>query len=402
MERVERMEIPFDGILTLLIFLVGIPALVLQLISAAERRAAMKRNGLDVQLFLRQAIVIIGIGLVLQFSFGHWLAGKPDIREGDKKLIEQFLWLLIFVPLFYLAIQVSQRIPEQYGRRERIVEKLTLDVLQETQKSGRVGGSAFADLADLGKQCDPGQERQMVVNALMQIVKTVLVSPFYKGDSFETLIDELVHMLASDPEPRDLNNYDLAIKILSAILSAHPQAESDYDRQRAVHAVSKLGQSLIVHFKSVERDNIMLDYIDTLELALLKREMLTEISQALFEIGVCAAREEHDFVFIAALDKMTTLAGNYSDLPGEFVTDLLGLLSHYWTETGSRKQFARERFNGVKGLFGKPIVTTLERSKKHLISTMYFDEADKLAHMADEIRREEAKKKAKTKPRRKN
>jgi hypothetical protein len=387
------MEIPFDGILTLLIFLVGIPALVLQLISAAERRAAMKSNGLDVQSFLRQAIAIIIIGFVLQFAFGYWLTGKPDIRDGDKKLIEQFLWLLIFIPLFYLAIQVSQRIPEQYGRRERIVEKLTQDVLQEAQKKGRIGGGAFADLADLGKQCDPGQERQMVVNALMMIVKAMIASPFYRGDSFETLIDELVHMLASDPEPKDLNNYDLAIKILSAILSTHPQAESDYDRQRAVHAVSKLGQSLIVHFKSVERDNIMLDYIDSLELALLRREMLTEISQALFEIGVCAVREKQDFVFIAVLDKMTTLAGNYPELPGEFITDLLGLLSHYWTEVGSRRQFAQDRFNGVRGFLKKPITAALERSRNHLISSMYFDEADKLGQMAEDIRRDDEERK---------
>lgn len=396
------MEIPFDGILTLLIFLVGIPALVLQLISAAERRAAMKKNGLDVQSFLRQAIVIIGIGFVLQFVLGHWLAGNSGIHDGDKKLIEQFLWLLIFIPLFYLAIQVSRRIPEQYGRRERIVEKLTQDVLHEAQKRGRIGGGAFADLADLGKHCEPGQERQMVISALMQIVKTTLANPYYKGDSFETLIDELVHMLASDPEPRDLVNYETAIKILSAVLSAHPQAESDYDRLRALHAVSKLGQSLIVHFKSVERDNIILDYIDSLELALLKREMLTEISQALFEMGVCAVREKHDFVFITALDKMTTLAGNYSDLPDEFIADLLGLLSHYWAEAGSRGQFARDRFNEVKGFFKKPIFATLERSKKHLISSMYFDEADNLARMAEDLRREEERrKKRKGKPRRK-
>jgi hypothetical protein len=395
------MEIPFDGILTLLIFLVGIPALVLQLISAAERRAAMKRNGLDVQLFLRQAIVIICIGFVLQFAFGHWLAGKPDIQDGDKKLIEQFLWLLIFIPLFYLAIQVSQRIPEQYGRRERIVEKLTLDVLQETQQKGRIGGSAFADLADLGKQCDPGQERQMVVNALMQIVKTMLANPYYKGDSFETLIDELVHMLASDPEPRDLINYETAIKILSAILSAHPQAESDYDRQRAVHAVSKLGQSLIVHFNSVERDNIILEYIDSLEFALSKREMLTEVSQALFEIGACAVREKHDFVFVAALDKITALAGSSPPLPDEFVTDLLGLISHYWAEDGSRKKLAQGRFGEVKQFFRGPLPIILERSRKHLISTMYFDEADKLSQMADEIIQEKVKKKPKPKPRRK-
>lgn len=393
------MEIPFDGILTLLIFLVGIPALVLQLISAAERRAAMKRNGLDVQLFLKRALYIILVGLVLQFFVSHWLADVAGIGETDKRLVEQLLWLLIFIPLFYLAIRVSRQIPEQYGRREKIVEKLTNDVLVDARRKIRVGGAIFADLANLGKQCDPGQEREMVIDALMKIVKDITSNMDYKGDSFETLVDELVHMLASDPEPRDLVNYDAAIKILTAILSAQSHLETDNDKQRAIHAISKLGQTLIVHFKSVERDNIILEYIDSLELALPKHEMLTEISQGLFEIGVCAVKEDHDFVFVAALDKMTTFAANYSPLPDEFVTDLLGLVSHYWTQDGSRKQLARDKFNEIKKFLKKPILSTLERSRQHLISTMYFDEADKLAQMADDIRREAAtKKKGKRKP----
>ncbi|MBN8654739.1 MAG: hypothetical protein J0M11_03315 [Anaerolineae bacterium] len=389
------MEIPFDGILTLLIFLVGIPALVLQLISPAERRAAMKENRLDVQYFLKRALFIILIGLTLEFGVVilfnqlETLVGI-DVSDDNRLLIEQAIWLGVFGFLFWLAILVAKSIPEQYGRRERIVEKLTHDVNQIINSSGRVGGSAFADLANLGKQCDPGHERQMVVEALMEITKTMLVDQKYEGDSFEALIDELVHMLASDPESKDLANYDKAIKILGAIL-ATSAARMDNDRQRAIHAISKLGQTLIINFKSVERDNIILAYIDSLELALPKSEMLTEVSQALFELGSCAVREKHDFVFVAALDKMTTLAGGYSPLPDEFATDLLGLLAHYWTQDGSRKQLARDKFGEVRKFLKSPIVTTIEKSRSHLISTMYFDEADKLAQMAEDLRQDETK-----------
>ena len=397
------MEIPFDGILTLLIFLVGIPALVLQLISPAERRAAMKENRLDVQYFLKRAIYVISVGLILQFVVGFLLSRYDTIFgihfvDGDKKLIEQSLWLVVFVPMIFLAIRVARTIPEQYGRRERIVEKLTQDVKQLINKSGRVGGPAFLDLSDLGKQCDPGQERQMVVNALMNITKAMMASPKYKGDSCEALIDELVHMLASDPEPKDLGNYDQAIKILSAILAVS-QVEMDNDRQRAIHAVSKLAQTLIINFKSVERDNIILEYIDSLELALQKTEMLTEISQALFEIGSCAVGEKHDFIFVATLDKMTALAMAPLPLPDEFVTDLLGLIAHYWTQDGTRKQLARAKFGEVRNRLKTPLLATMEKSIIHLFSTMYFDEADKLSKMAEDFKRlkgKQAKKTSKT------
>jgi hypothetical protein len=392
------MEIPFDGILTLLIFLVGIPALVLQLISAAERRAAVKKEGLDVRSSLTVALIVVVIGVVVQF----WYTYSTNSSDS-KSIIQQVIWVGTFIPLIILVLRVAKTIPEQYGRREKIVEKLTREVLEGLQSKARVGGGTFADLANLGKQCDPGQEREMVVNALKEIVKVVIAKPAYKGDSFETLTDELVHMLASDPEPKDLNNYDIAIKILSAILSAQPLSGTEDDKRRAIHAASKLGQTLIVNFKSVERDNIILEYIDSLELALPQREMLTEVSQALFEIGVCAVKEGHDFVFVAALDKMTALAEAYPPLPSEFVTDLLGLIAHYWVKEGSRNRLARDKFQEVRKFLGKPILPMLETAERHLVNTMYFDEADRLAHMAEDIRRERAEKnKSKRKPRRKN
>jgi hypothetical protein len=394
------MEIPFDGILTLLIFLVGIPALVLQLISATERRAVLKNERLDVRAFLVKALWALGAGLFFEIGFAL-LSKFLDWDDEVSLLIGQGIWLIVFGVLFYFATQVAQQIPEEYGRREKIVAKLAEEVLRDAVSKMRVGGGAFTDLAHLGRHCEAGQEREMVVNALLDIVKKILANPAYKGDSFEALIDELVHMLASDPEPKDLGNYDIAIKILAAILSARIESDANSDRQRAIHAVSKLGQTLIVNFKSVERDNIILDYIDSLELALVKPEMLTEISQALFEIGVCAVKENHDFVFVAVLDKMTTLAGGRSPLQDEFITDLLGLLSHYWTQAGSRKQIAKNKFAEVGKFLPAPIHPTMERSKKHLVSTMYFDEADKLAQMADEIRRAAVKKKSKPKAKQK-
>lgn len=374
------MEIPFDGILTLLIFLVGIPALVLQLISAAERRAAMKKDALDVRSSLLIALAVIIVGLIAQFLLSLFLYRSADT---NKKLLEQLIWLGIFIPLIILVLGVAKRIPEQYGRREKIIDKLTQDVLRESEGKGRIGGGTFNDLANLGKQCDPGQEREMVVNAFKELAKATYVHPQYQGDSFEGLIDELVHVLASNPEPKDLVNYDTAIKILSAILSADNHFGADHDKQRAVHAISKLGRTLIIHFDSVERDNIILDYIDSLEFALTKKAMLIEVSQALFEIGICAIEEQQDFMVVAALDKMTSLAEGYPPLPREFVADMLGLLAHFWARDGSRKEFANTKLCEVEKFLPKDLVSSLDEARLHCKQTMYFDVADELTQMIE-------------------
>lgn len=374
------MQIPFDGIMTLLVFLVGIPAIILQLISAAERRAILKKEGFDVQTFLRSAIGILILGLIVQFLLLFLLANSRDVI---KNFFEQFVWLCIFGILFYLVIKVSKQFPEQYGRREKIVEKLTNDVLVESKEKGRITGESFKDLVSLGRQCDPGREREMVVNAFKELIKITLAKQSYKGDSFEALIGELVHMLASNPEPKDLENYDTTIKTFSAILSANGNLETADDKQRAVHAISKLGRTLIIHFDSVERDNIILDYIDSLEFALTKKGMLTEVSQAIFEIGICAIEENQDFIAVAAIDKMTSLAEIYRPLPNEFIADMLGLLAHFWNKGGSRREFAETKFCEVEKYLSGDRIASFEYARIHCIQTMYFDVADELTQMAE-------------------
>ena len=380
------MQIPFDGIMTLLIFLIGIPALILQLISAAERRAILKKEGFDVQVFLRKAILILLFGLLVQFLLIFLLANSSN---ATKNFAEQFVWLCVFGYLFYLVLRVSKQIPEQYGRREKIVEKLTSDVLGESKGKGHIAGGTFNDLVNLGKQCDPGQEREMVINAFKDIVKTMLAKSEYRGDSFEVLIDELVHILVANPEPKDLSNFNSAIKILSIILSTAKDLETDDDKQRALHAVSKLGRTLIIHFKSVERDNIILDYIDSLEFALTKKEMLTEVSQALFEIGICAVEENQDFMVVAALDKLTSLAEIYHPLPKEFVADALGLLAYFWTKDGSRKKFAEKKLREIEDLLPKSVILSVDDARIHCLNTMYFDAADKLSQMRKDLKRQQ-------------
>ncbi len=387
------MEIPFDGILTLLIFLVGIPALILQLISATERNAVLKKGRLDVSYFLTRAFLVIGIGIFIQLLFVY-LFGRGDSSLLQKSF-EQILWLLIFIPLVIYAVQVSRQIPEQYGRREKIVEKLTQDVLVETEKKGRVAGGTFVDLANLGEHCDAGKEREMVVKAFAQIAKRMLASSRYKGESFETLIDDLVHMLASNPEAKDLDNYKTAVEILSTILSVNHSVDTDDDKRRAVHAISHLGRTLLINFESVERNNVILSYVDSLEFALVKPSMLTEVSQALFEIGVCAAQAGHDLVAVAALDKLTTLAGSKPPpLPVEFVSDMFGLLVHYWATDGSRKAYAKRKFDEMKQFLGRNKIQALKSAQLNLVTTMYFEEADKLTEMIEYLKREEARKKS--------
>lgn len=390
------MDIPFDGLLTLLIFLVGIPALILQLISPVERQVVQKKGRLDVRSFLQKAGRIIGLGIIVQMLFTLWVNARE--ADANQQIIQQLIWMAVFGFLFYLAWVISQQIPQQYGRREKIVESLTQDILDELKKRKRlnVSGETFNDLANLGKHCEAGQEREIVVNAFMKITQSVLEDSRYAGDSFETFMDELTHMLAFNPEAKDLYNYRTSVDIFSSILAIDHSATIEDDKRRAVHAISRLGRTLIVNFQSVERDNVILAYINSLDLALNKPHMLTEISQALFEIGLCAVEAGHDFVAVAALDKITSMAERRSPpLPVEFIADLFGLLAHYRAMDGSRREFANRKFEETKAFLGENIMQVLKDAQGHLVTTMYFDQADKLGELIEDLKPKESSRRKK-------
>jgi hypothetical protein len=379
------MDIPFDALLTLLIFLVGIPALILQLISATERRVVNKGGRLDVGSFLIKALLIIVAGLALQFLFLLFL--QKRVPEDVRPLVGQIIWLLVFAALFYLAWIISQQIPKQYGRREEIIKTLRKDVLSELKKRKRlnVSGETFEDLVNLGKHCEAGQEREMVLRAFMEIVNAVLADTRYNGDSLEMLIEELTHILAFNPESKDLYNYRMAVDIFSTILAYREPVTSADDKRRCIHAVSHLSRTLILNFKSAERDNVILACLSSFDFVLSNANLLTEISQAMFEMGICALEAGHDFIAVAVLDKIISLAERQSPpLPIEFVADLFGLLADYWAKGGSRRDYARRKFQAAKIFLGKNPSGRLKEAQKHLVRTICFDEADRLGKMHEQ------------------
>jgi hypothetical protein len=378
------MEIPFDALLTLLIFLVGIPALILQLISTPERRVVVRRKRIDVNSFLRRASVIFAFGFGLQI-IRIWY-GKSYTNFNFDSLIEQGIWLATFIGLFSLVFIVSKQIPEQYGQREKIIESLANDVLKDAKKNGRIGGETFSDLASLGSQCEAGQEREMVISQFKDFVLTVLKDDNYTGESFEALIEELIYILTSKPEQQDLECYDLSIKMLAAILSKNTKNASDNDKRRSLNAISLLGRTLLEHFESVEADNLILDFVDTAEFAVLNGgNLLTDVSQTIFEIGECASAMRQDFIAVASLDKLSTLAISSTPMPDEFSVDLLGLISHLWVEGGSRKKYADQKLEAIQPYLTKDLVLAIRDAATHCYITLHFDTADKLGKMQEEL-----------------
>lgn len=259
------------------------------------------------------------------------------------------------------------------------------------KKHGHIPDLALLDLIDLAKQSDPGKDRELILSAFNELVIEVCSHAEYRGDALETLINELVNVLTSEPDPEDLRNFQSAAGIMTSIIALNGNNEQIIglkDRQHAVRALSVLEQTILSHFTlSLGADYILMGYVQVLGLATDRFPvMATDVSQAFFEIGSLAIERKQTLIAASVLEKMLNLGEGNAPLQSELAADLLGLTAHFWMSGSSNNMFARERLLEIQGFLESPLQIEIEKASLHCRKTMQFETADKLAQMAKDLK----------------
>ena len=102
------MDIPFDGIVSLLLFLVGIPAIVLQFMAEDVRRVLIKRVTAPREIASRLGIAVLTVILAILFV----------VRYPDR---EEFIWSVMFFLLLIIILWTTFQVQYRYGWREIII-----------------------------------------------------------------------------------------------------------------------------------------------------------------------------------------------------------------------------------------------------------------------------------------
>jgi Ca2+/Na+ antiporter len=375
------MNIPFEGIATFLLFIVGVPAFVLQSITPEERRVVLARPfWRDTLLFLGAAVVLVFLALVF--------------RNEIAQLVGQgWIWGFLYFLLFLVVAGDAIYIPNHYGRREQIIKGLGKLASQPLKKQGRFDEHGLSALVGLGKQCESGEEQELVLLALDKLVEQACSCENYRPGMLETVIDEVVAMLISRPRPEDFQSFKTAVGLLRRIVTSNCTPggnENLVDHQRAVRALSVLGQAVLSQVGySIGIDYILMGYEEALNLALLNHpDLLTDVSQALFETGAVAIDSSHYLFAVAALRKLLLVFENTSPVPAEARVDTLGLLAHFWTANDNTSPSSRlfaEKCLERLGWEGAALQTALEQARQHCLFTMEFETADKIMIMAKDL-----------------
>jgi len=374
-------EISFDAIITLLLFLVGVPVLVLQFMSP-EIRNVLKVERRIIRaagFYLAICITIIIIAIVI--------GGNRTIPEGWIP----WIWVFLYAFLFGTVGISSVRILSKFGFRENVLKELTRLILQDLPKTGKPNKENLRELIEIGKQSNPGPNREMILESMRVLVDAICKHEKYKGDSLEDLIIGIVHVLATRPTAEDTRNYQTAAGILTTILSTKISNGNEakfVDQFHAVNAMSTLGQTMLAQKDfSAEADYILMDFEEALGLVVsVHPELLPDVTQALLTMGSVALYHERYLFAVATMERMLTLIEANQAVAVKPLAELLGLTAHFWTTGGSSKDFIEMRIPRISALFSGDLSEVIEKARQRFQMTMRFDTADKLAHMAKELK----------------
>jgi len=391
-------EVPFDAVGSLLLFLIGVPALVIQSIAPEVRNVVTKR-------WLR---LLLETGLPVAVALCAFIAGLlrhvlwPDntvIHLSDALEVPlpqggPWTWTIVLIIMLATATYTAMRIPYRYGRRAQIIRSLE----EETFRNGKLIESSLEDLVALGRQSDAGENKELVLNALYRLARQMYTVPGYKGDRLETLILGLTHILISSSQPGNGQNFDTAAQILLHITKAAKPPAADV--LAAIHTLGELGQGVLLHVGQLNIRPTAMKYVQALGSTINRHpDNATDISQALFEIGVVAVRQSQILIAMASLSDLLMLAqfrrspraGRTNDqqahqLPKELSSDVLGLIAHFWVAGATAREYAEDKLREVSGLLGQPLEDALEAARQHCARTTKFQVADNLAKLMEDLR----------------
>jgi len=377
-----QFNIPFDPIITLVVFLIGIPALVFQFMPSDVRRVVFDKTRkwkifLNLGLPLILAAITIIVGILMEY-----------LCEFDGTPWHEAKWTLIIIILALITGWIGIYVPLRYGRREMIIKALEKEAIYSFQENGRLKDKPIEDLVDLGMSAESAQEQRLALESFLNIMMYVVSHPAYNGDSLETPILNLIDIVTLNSDVRNVSNLRLEAEILQNVVLEKKQIEFTTDLQNAIKVVSSLGEVALTQFEqSLEVDNVVLSCIQTLDLIVSGYPLLnSNISQALFEIGSLAIKHQREFVGIAALNKIIILLNTTSDPESELVADTIGLVAHFWAVEGSQREFSKQYLMDIKKYFGKSLRCAIKNSYQHWVSETQFQTADLIAQMARSMR----------------
>lgn len=398
-------DVPYDEMATFFVFLIGVPALVIQSMTPEIRRAVMKRPRW--LLLVAATPTLVAMFVVTMALASLILATQPSAPTSTNnvdgmnlavlsnpaapvevsKSIQQQTWLIVSGLLLGVTAVAAILMPYHYGQRDKIIQRLKQRSASPLKRKAELNQVSLGTLIELGEQSAPGEDKQLVLTALNELADHVCRHSQYQGDSLETLITKLEDILSADTQPGTSHNFNTAAEMLQRIVIATAGKPRPVDLVYAIRAVSHLSRAALVHVSSqIESENMLMNCIETLGLAAnLSPGATMEVSESLFKIGALAIEQKQELVAVTALNNLLTLVQANQPARGELVADALGLAAHFWVAGPTARKFVEMQLAQLQGELALNLRDSLEFARKHCMQTTFFQTADHLTKMMQDL-----------------
>jgi hypothetical protein len=358
--------IPFDAITTYFIFLIGLPAIVFQWLAPEIRPIVVKRAGellLDAGLPVLVAMLLVGAGIMAGSQF-------------------EWLWTAVLGALFGVATLTALRIPRKYVRRGSVVRRLEREVIRPVRRDGRLAAEPLQDLLELGVQSQPGRDKEVVLQSLLNLTNGMCDSPRYSGDQLADVAVGVLDVVFNSPGGISSRNLASACEILKQILRAFDAAaDREFMQTDLLHAIRAMSRLAREAARS-RNDSVALAVTQALATTG-DRHPHTSVatSEALFEIGIVAVEENQILIGMACAESLTSLFEIYGSGSDDVVADTLGMLAHFWHTGLTGRAYAEQHLARLEESMKLNLTDALNRAATHCAQTTQFQTADKVRQL---------------------
>jgi hypothetical protein len=364
----------FQAVVSILLFGVGIPSLVLQTIVPDDLRRIAHRHFLTLRWGFWLVAAFMAVALVFVWIL-HPTQGS-DVRLLPGVDVDQ--WLAASLMTAAIVGVGGVWFLYRSHRRDRIVLHLQRRCVKRIKQKGAPDETTLDDLQYLGEQAATRAEKRQVLDALQTMATEVQRYKDYRGNRLEGIIRAIQSSLQKGVDRYSLSD---GIVVLARI-SDNMQATSTQSSRDARLLLEAL-ESLVRVAWTVDGDRaalLILEAVGSMAQAPDGLEFEAEI--ALENLGVSALANRR---YLTAVDVLTRLEAGIRSTPTadpDESTAYLGLVAHFRGRGGVARARAMSGFAQI--IFTPSTVECLRAAFAFHYNTCQFETANLLSRWIDE------------------
>lgn len=359
---------------TVYAFLLGLPALVSQILLPEDLRRMSRKNYAPNIMRALLPMTILLLAIVVLAFLGNLFSGSQRFLFASALAAT----LLFAGMLFFTLIHTWRHLVMSRGYRARIIGLIQEQAIRKFRREGVLDSAYLEDLEYLGLSSKAGAEKRTVIEALENLLNALVESKSapYGERQLIPIIDMLCNTVANSVEPGSRRNMVDVLTLYKSILMGLDSHTTEEKPLIYGNETRKVKDSTTrIALAALKRD-----YTDMMPLVLNVLTLIPRSSDKLFDIGLLAlGRGQFQIATNVLAEIMDRDNKDYLKM-----NNYLGLAAHLFFTGGAARKFVRHSMRANR--IG-PTQEQLKSAMEYHYILSNFATADRLEEMKQELKK---------------